>query len=223
MRPTSNSASEPPAARQVETPPSGLWSRWTAALREQVTFARALLRSPGTVGAVCPSSRALGRAMIAGSNLREAGLVVELGPGTGAFTRVIAAELGLATEFFALELDADAVRHLRRRFPQLKVFQDPAERIRHHLARLGRSHADYVISGLPWAILPEEVQQRTMDGVAESLAPGGVFTTFAYLHARGSRAATRYWQRLPSLFSRVEVSAPVWWNLPPAVVYRCVK
>jgi phospholipid N-methyltransferase len=161
--------------------------------------------------------------MVSGLNLCEAGLVVELGPGTGAFTQAIAEGLGPATEFLALELDEGAVRHLRRRFPKLRVVHDSAENLGHHVRTLGRRQADYVVSGLPWAIFPEDLQARIMQEVTRALAPGGRFVTFAYLHARRTSAARRFWRLLHEQFAGVELSKPVWANLPPAVVYRAWK
>lgn len=186
-------------------------------------FLPALWRSPQTVGAVCPSSRALARAMLTGHNLRQAGLVVELGPGTGAFTRVILEALGPTTRFFALEVDAGAVRHLHRVLPHVEVFHDSAERLDEYVVRSGRPQVDAIVSGLPWAVLPEDLQRRIMTQVAGCLRPGGGFSTFAYQHARHSTAGRRYWRLLSTLFAQVTVSPTVWWNLPPAVVYHGVK
>jgi phosphatidylethanolamine/phosphatidyl-N-methylethanolamine N-methyltransferase len=95
--------------------------------------------------------------------------------------------------------------------------------VHEQVVRLGREHADCVVSGLPWAIMPTELQKRIMTNVATALAPGGVFTTFAYLHSRLSPAAGRYWRLLSTLFREVRVSALVWQNVPPAFVYRCVR
>lgn len=192
-------------------------------MREHAQFVWAFLRSPGTVGALCPSSRALARAMVAGSDLSRADLVVELGPGTGAFTRVILEVIGPQSAFVALELDERAVGHLRQRFPQLEVVHASAESVLEHVARLGRKHANYVVSGLPWAIMPTELQTRIMTNVAAALAPGGVFTTMAYVHSRLAPSAVRYWRLLATLFREVRVSGVVWNNVPPALVYRCVR
>jgi phospholipid N-methyltransferase len=193
-------------------------------LREYGEFVLAFLRSPGTVGALCPSSRALARAMIAGSDLANADLVIELGPGTGSFTRVILEAIGERTSFVALELDERAVRRLRQRFSGLRVYHDSAERIQRYASRWGRNRkVDYVVSGLPWAIMPSDLQDRIMTNVAASLAPGGVFTTMAYAHSRLAPSAARYWKLISTKFSEVNVSRLVWQNLPPALVYRCVK
>ena len=50
---------------------------------------RAFLAYPVRTGAIAPSSRFLAARMIEDMRLSEAGVVVELGPGTGAFTRAI--------------------------------------------------------------------------------------------------------------------------------------
>ena len=55
-------------------------------LREHALLFSRFLRSPRTVGAVTASSRALAEAMVDGIDLRQPGRIVELGPGTGAFT-----------------------------------------------------------------------------------------------------------------------------------------
>jgi phospholipid N-methyltransferase len=64
-------------------------------------------------------------------------------------------------------------------------------------------------------------QNRIFDAVFASLAPGGLFTTFAYVHARWLPTSLRFRQRLFRHFSRIEVTPIVWRNLPPAFVYRC--
>jgi phospholipid N-methyltransferase len=162
--------------------------------------------------------------MIAGHDLARADLVVELGPGTGSFTRLILEAIGEQTTFIALELDELAAHRLRQRFPGLRVHHDSAEHIQRYVSRWGRSRqADYIISGLPWAIMPAALQDRIMTNVAASLAPGGVFTTMAYLHSRLTPAAARYWKLISGKFSEVRVARIVWQNLPPAFVYRCVK
>lgn len=51
-----------------------------------VLFKR-FLQHPTQVGALCPSSCALCRAMASEIGVENAGLVVELGPGTGVITR----------------------------------------------------------------------------------------------------------------------------------------
>jgi phosphatidylethanolamine/phosphatidyl-N-methylethanolamine N-methyltransferase len=192
-------------------------------LAERVEFFQAFIREPASVGALSPSSRALAKAMIEGCPLQKADTVVEIGPGTGAFTGLIRERIGEKTTFITLELDAHNARSLKRRFPDLIVYNDSAERMPEYLALHGKQKANYIISGLPWASLPLGVQERVMDAVLTSLPADGVFTTFGYLHARWMPKAVQFRRSLELHFGGVETSPVVWGNLPPAFVYRCTR
>ncbi len=192
-------------------------------LLERIEFFEAFIREPTTVGALSPSSKALARAMIEGMRLGSADAVVEVGPGTGAFTGLIRERIGRKTTLIALELDPGHTRSLKRRFPDLIVYNDSAEKMTEYLAHHGKHRADYIISGLPWASISLAVQERIMKAVLVSLAPAGVFTTFAYFHARWLPNARRFRRSLAQQFQQVETSPIVWRNLPPAFVYRCAK
>ena len=74
-------------------------------LREHMLLFSRFLRSPRTVGAVTASSRALAEAMVGGSRPDGRSRVVELGPGTGAFTSAIVERLGPDTRFLAIDID----------------------------------------------------------------------------------------------------------------------
>lgn len=190
---------------------------------EHLQFFQAFIREPASVGALSPSSRALALAMIDGFNLKNASTIVELGAGTGAFTGPILERIGKNTKFFVMELDRIHARGLMRRFSGLTVYNDSAERIVEYLALHQKQRADYIVSGLPWANIPPECQERIMEAILASLAPDGVFTTFAYLHARWLPKARQFRGELERRFLRVETSSVIWRNLPPAFVYRCTQ
>ncbi|MFD8717392.1 rRNA adenine N-6-methyltransferase family protein [Streptomyces sp. NPDC059629] len=63
------------------------------------------LRRPLTTGAMAASSRRLARAMTQHTGLETARLVVELGPGTGVFTREILRQLPADGRLVAIELN----------------------------------------------------------------------------------------------------------------------
>lgn len=187
---------------------------------ERLEFLGAFLRKPARTGSLAPSSASLARAMIYGCALKRANVVVELGPGTGAFTRFIVKRLGKQTRFVGLELDERHVQRLRELYPRMRVYRDSAERVQKYLPPQSKK-ADYIISGLPWANLKVHDQERILDALLESLSPDGMFTTFAYWHARWLPRARQFRERLESHFAEVKTSRVIWKNVPPAVVYRC--
>lgn len=181
------------------------------------------LCNPGQVGAFCASSQALAVEMTRCIGMETAGTVVELGPGTGAITREIVAHLAPETQFVAVELDEEMAENLRVLFPRAQICCGCASQLPGLLKEEGKDHADIILSGLPWAIFPEKLQDEILEGVLEALPSGGRFATFAYIQGVMLPAGIRFRRKLENLFSRVETSRIIWRNLPPAFVYRCQK
>lgn len=181
-------------------------------------FFSTFVRQPLKVGALWPSSRALSRAVVEGCEIRPGGVVVELGPGTGPFTKLILERLNGRGRFVAVEINSTHARLLRRRFPQCEIIEDSAENLTHHL---NGHRADCIVSGLAWANMRPRIQGRIFRAVLDSLAPGGQFVAFAYVHAAWFPTSLQFRRRLRRHFQRVETTPIVWRNLPPAFVYRC--
>src|SRR3954454_712112 len=83
----------------------GLVSRARELLRERGRFLRSFLDGPRRVGAVLPTSRYTVRATLDMALLAQARCVVELGAGTGPYTREIVRRLGPDARLLAFELD----------------------------------------------------------------------------------------------------------------------
>ncbi len=145
--------------------------------------------------------------------LDAANIVVELGPGTGIFTRFIERELKPEARLICLEINPELARTVAEQFPRALVVNDSAENLAQHLGHPDPG-VDCVISGLPWVILSEGDQKRLLEPAVNALRPGGRFATFAYSHASWLPAGRRFRAMLESSFSRVDVSAQVWRNLP---------
>jgi phospholipid N-methyltransferase len=179
------------------------------------------LRRPLMTGAVAPSSRRLAYAMTEGIGLEQARTVAELGPGTGVFTDAILARLAPDARLVAVELNPVLAERLTaaRRDPRLTVVRGSAA----ELADAVGEPVDAVVSGLPWTVMPQDRRGHILDAVTEVLAPGGRFTTFAYLHAAWTPPARHFAAELACRFHRLERSRTVWANLPPAFVHRAIR
>lgn len=190
-------------------------------VRERAEFLGAFMRQPFVTASLTPSSSYLAEAMVAGMRIDRARTVVELGPGTGAFTRVIERELSPSARFVCMEINADFARSLAARFPCAQVVNDSAANLDRYLPE--DVEIDCVVSGLPWVLFAPEEQRLLLEPVARRLRRGGVFATFGYSHGFWLPAGQRFRTLLREHFRCVEVSRPVWRNFPPAFVYRCER
>jgi phospholipid N-methyltransferase len=177
--------------------------------------------SPGSTGAILPSSRHLARRILEWVDLSRARAVVEFGPGTGAFTDLIVPTLPSQTKFFTIELNEKLAGVFKNRHPDVPVYVDSVRNVEDVCRREGVSHVDCVISGLPWSCFSEGVQKEILDATARILRAGGEFITFAYPQGLLLPAGQRFRKKLKQYFSEVSRSPIEWRNFPPAFVYYC--
>ena len=186
-------------------------------------FLRQFVHSPRTIGAVLPSSPALARAMLDPIDFATARVVVEFGPGTGAFTEAIAARMRPGCRYLGVELNPAFTVALAARFPQLEFVNRNAADLGGILAERDIQMVDAIVCGLPWATLPVSLQDTVFAAMDRALAPRGVFVTFGYLQSLVLPAAQVLRRRLRREFAQVRRSPVVWANVPPAFAYICRK
>ena len=181
------------------------------------------LKNPKRTGAIATSSRGLARMICSQIGIDSASVIVEFGPGTGVFTEEILRMKKPDTCFFAIERSPKLAASFRRKFPDVRLFEDSAENVAEMLDEVGQTQIDSIVCGLPWAAFDEPLQDSLLDATLSSLHPGGTFATFAYLHGLLLPAGKRFKKKLARSFSQVDKSPTVWRNIPPAFVYRCTK
>lgn len=186
-----------------------------------VCFLGEFVRAPLTIGAVAPSGTGLAKVATAAVPRTGSPVVVELGPGTGAFTRLIQERIPRSGRHLAVELNPRFAGRLAALHPAVDVVVADATELRGVLAGRGLAQADVVVSGLPWAAFSEKAQRDILSEVVAVLPPDGAFTTFAYAHARWAPPARRLLRALRERFDEVVISRTVWANVPPALVYVC--
>jgi len=187
-------------------------------MNEHLAMLGRFVRSPRTTGAVAPSSRALARAMVADLDLSGPVRVVELGPGTGVFTREIAGRLGPTARCLAIDIDPGFVEQLHRRCPRVDAVCGSAADLWAHATAAGFDRVDHIISGLPFASLPATVTSAVLDAIVAVLPPGGTFTTFQYVHGYPSPLARAFRRDMSARLGRRPTRHLVLRNVPPAYV-----
>jgi len=175
-------------------------------------FAKEILANPRGMGAACPSSPFLARAMAAPVAPHEEGLVLELGGGTGAVTEALLRR-GVAPErLVVLEISHTLAQHLRRRFSRLRIVEGDAAELQRLLGEDYR-RITTVVSSLPLRSLPHHKVRAIGAQLAPLLAQGASLIRFTYdLRQRSERDLGLH----PHLIRAG--SEIVWRNLPPARV-----
>lgn len=201
--------------------------------RVRAPFLQEFLRNPRTTASVTPSSRVLAESMIRDLDFSKMTSIVEYGPGSGPFTRVILERLpkgwhrseGGKGTFIAIEFAPALSAVVQQQFPQVVVVNDSAEHVEKICAAhgIGPGTLDAVISGLGWVSFPKDLTTRTLEATQRMLRPGAEMRTFGYHMGLMLPGAWHLRSELKRLFRSARMQRGAWRNIPPAFLYRCVK
>lgn len=179
-----------------------------------ITFLAEFIKHPKTIGAISPSSKKLARKMVETICFKNAQCIVELGPGTGSFTKELIKRKERSTKLILIENNEVFYEKLRKQFeqePSVIVIHGSAEDLCMYMTALNIEKIDYVVSGLPFTSLNPAVSSRILGNVKDCLKDGK-FITFQYSLVRKSF--------IQNFFEDI-THEKVWINLPPAYVLSC--
>lgn len=169
-------------------------------------FLRGLMHNPKGVSAPTPSSPALAEAIAAELDPARPGLVVELGPGTGAVTAALARRVG--RRVLAIEREQSFIAPLRVRFPELDLRCGDALNFERFLPPDAVIAA--MVSGLPLLHLPQATRRSLLSRALACQGEGGLFIQLSYS-----------WRPPVKAGSGVTLTKhAVWQNFPPAHVWK---
>jgi len=161
-----------------------------------ITFIRQTFKDFKNTGSVAPSSPFLARAMVRCLPTRDRMpkdfRVLEVGPGTGPFTKEAARRLSLNGQLDLYEISELFAEHLERLVERDPVLKRLNGRVNIYCADVREVPAkpiyDAVISGLPFNnFSPKEVQEF-LEHLSAVLKPGGTLTFFEYFAIRRLQA-----------------------------------
>ncbi|UKN02374.1 class I SAM-dependent methyltransferase [Paracrocinitomix mangrovi] len=184
--------------------------------KHRSTFLNTFFSERKQVGAVAPSSRYLVKTMCNKIDFDNAKCIVELGPGTGAFTSEIIARANDSCKIILVELNETFYDILQNKFDDKRVIivNRSADEIEDILNENGIEKADAVLSSLPLTVIPEIIKKRIIIGSFNVLKLGGVFIQYQYsLNAK---------KLLEMKYGKLKIGfVPM--NVPPAFVYSAIK
>ena len=115
------------------------------------SFLREFFKANRMIGSVLPSSRFLSKKMLQPIHFAKAKVIVELGPGTGVFTKELLSKISPSCHLVVIELNHTFYQDLQLKFqhPHLHLVHGSAGDITAILNGLNLPKADFILSSLP--------------------------------------------------------------------------
>jgi phospholipid N-methyltransferase len=156
-------------------------------------FVRQALRDIHHTGSVWPSSLALANVMTRSLRANRAPQrILEVGPGTGPFTRRILEALRPGDEFHVVEINDAFCRHLEAGLLKPYRANGGRAKVQLHCAPIEsaplRGKFDHIVCGLPFNNFPSTLVRSIMTRMMELLKPGGELVYFEYAGVRAIKA-----------------------------------
>ena len=186
------------------------------AVKERLSFIMQYFRNPKEVGAILPSSVAAAEMMTREIDPGQAP-ILELGPGTGSFTRAILARGVRPQDLTMVETNQEFCSLLAKEFPGAHVHCMNAADIAKRDIFGGRK-VGAAVSGVPFLLLKPEEATSILRAVFEVLRPDAALYQVTYgFSVPFPRTALR------ALGLTATHAGRTFRNAPPASVYRLTR
>ncbi|MEA2715305.1 MAG: hypothetical protein QOG91_333 [Candidatus Parcubacteria bacterium] len=179
-------------------------------------FLREALKGIKTHGSLLPSSKFLAQRILERMPLKKDALIVELGAGTGSFTKRIVEWLPKSGRLLVFELNPVLAEYLQNSIcdSRVMIVCDDAAFLPQYLRDLSLPKPDCIISGLPLGQFNRPTRQALLSAVSDSLVESGTFLQFQYVLASLSHIREMFEAKVVGFEVR---------NFPPAFLYECKK
>jgi phospholipid N-methyltransferase len=188
--------------------------RSTAQIAAVALFARNFVKYPAMLGSVIPSSPFLVKNLMGRIDWGRARVLIEFGPGVGTITREVLKRMRPDAVLLVIELNQEFVQYLGTTItdPRLRVVHGSAAHVRRILSEHGLARADYIISSIPYSLLPESLRKEIVYESRHALKAQGSLLVFQY-----NRTLLPY---LKSSFGSVKQNFQLF-NILPALIFQC--
>lgn len=182
---------------------------------ENFVFLKRLIRNPRALGAIAPSSKYLARFICNHIHYKDGDYIVEIGAGTGRFTRALLQSGIPSSKLIVIELDKELAKYLKMNFPNLMIIQGDATLLSTVLPEHIIGKVKTIISGIPMVNLPKRIQKEIVDACFEVLDGEGSLLQFTYgpISPISTKDLGVFGMRLGRVLQ----------NIPPASIWRYTK
>ncbi len=167
-----------------------------------------------TVGSFFPSTPILASKIVKHIDFSSVKLIVEVGPGTGVFTRKILKKINKDAVFIAFELNQKFYLKLKKEIndPRFILINASAEDLQDYLIQNNFVNIDYLVSSIPLSNFKGKKIVSLLHSFRDLIGEKGTFIQFQY-----SFNQKRLFYKM---FSNVLMDFTQF-NIPPAFIYVC--
>jgi phosphatidylethanolamine/phosphatidyl-N-methylethanolamine N-methyltransferase len=179
-----------------------------------ISFMYQFFKGAQTVGSFFPSTPILAAKIVKHIDFSKAKIVVEVGPGTGVFTKKILKKLQNDAIFIAFELNEKFYTKLKNEIndPRFILINGSAEELKSYLKEHGYTEVDYLISSIPLSNFKGKKIVTLLHSFRELISKNGTFIQFQY----SFNQKRLFYKMFPNVIMDFTQ-----FNIPPAFIYVC--
>lgn len=172
------------------------------------------------VASITPTSTFGVKRVCSKINFDRTRLIVEYGPGTGVFTQYLLKHMKTDSRLIVIERNKDFNSILRRTIhdPRIVIVNDSAENVIETLKTYKESQADYILSGIPFFWLSNDLKAKILYNTRSALKEGGKFLVYQTCFQTDNHLKVHLEKFFPIVRTKYEIR-----NIPPLRIYEAVK
>ncbi len=178
-------------------------------------FFSEFLKQGKNVGSITPSSKYLVKKMMDPIDFSDVKCIVEFGSGTGIITLELLNKMPADAILLAFEINMEFCEMLQKiEDPRIRIIADTAENLENYLTQNNIKKVDYIVSSLPFTMIPNGIVKNILRVVTKVLKPEGAFIQYQY--------SLNAYKKLRDTFKNVDLTfTPM--NIPPAFIFTCTN
>lgn len=175
---------------------------------KRLDFFSESLKNLKEVGTVTRSSRFLCRNIAKQIDFEGAKTILDLGAGDGVISLQLLKHMGPETKLVAFEVNETFCDQLENiDDPRFSFSSQSAEELTEVLQKMGITQVDYIVSAIPFTVIPDDIAFNIVNQCKSLIKPGGKFIQVHYSLIKKNM--------YKKIFGNVKVNF-VFKNLPPA-------
>tara|TARA_Y100000590_G_scaffold284476_1_gene320113 strand:- start:59106 stop:59690 length:585 start_codon:yes stop_codon:yes gene_type:complete len=182
------------------------------------TWIQEYIKHPLALGALFPSSASLGSLMVKHIYADTIGPILELGPGTGSFTKALLRKGINENNLVLVEQSQEFVNLLKDFFPKATIVCGDVRQISQISSELGINQFDEIVSGLPLNAMGAAVRRGICNDSFSILKPRGSFVQVSYIPICSIPKNV-----IDNYSAEKKYCGVTLTNMPPAFVWRVTK